>query len=73
MEVEQMKRELRESRRSHLEEREEEKLEYHKLEYHKVWCTEAERSIYNRRRKGNSSTKKSDLQIKRENSKNVLR
>jgi len=43
------------------------KINYNKiartLEYHKGWRTEAGRSIHNRRRNGNSSTKESDLQI----------
>ena len=37
------------------------------LGYHAGWWTEDGRSIYNRRRNGNSPTTQSDLQIKRKN------
>ena len=66
METEEIKKEMQAYQRSHLEEKEEEELEHHHG-YHKGSGTEAEHSSYNRRRNGDSSTKGSDLQIKRKN------
>jgi len=62
IEVEEIRRELQESQRSHLEDKRRRKART--FGYHKGWRTEAERSIYNRRRNGNSSTKESDSRIK---------
>ena len=59
-EVEEMRRELQESQRSHLEEREDEELE------HSGTIRVGEQKL-DRRRNGNSSTKESDSQIKRKN------
>ena len=64
MEVEEIKRQLQESQRSHLEEREEEKQEHLGTTRDDGQKPEA-RSIYNRRRNGNSSTKGANLQIKK--------
>ena len=65
MEIEEIKKELQANQRSHLEEREEEELEH--LGTIRDREQKPTHSIYNRRRNGDSSTKGSDLQIKRKN------
>ena len=85
MEIEEIKREIQTSQRSHPAEREEETLVHtdtikddeHKLNastygYHPGWWTQAECSDHNRRRSGNSTTKRTDYQIKRKKWKCVL-
>jgi len=65
MEIEEIKKELQANQRSHLEERDEEELE------HPGTIRDRERkpntAFTTRRRNGDSSTKGSDLQIKRKN------
>ena len=65
MEIEEIKKELQANQRSHLEEREEEELEHPGTVRDRE--QKSNTAFYNNRRNGDSSTKGSDLQIKRKN------
>ena len=65
MDIEEIKKELQANQRSHLEEGEEEELEHPGTIRNRE--QKPTHRIYSRRRNGDSSTKGSDLQIKRKN------